>query len=512
MTYGRPGVYINERVLSTPITREGSPNAAGAVIGAFASGPTSVTLVSSWYDFVTQFGGYNQSFPATFGVGQFFQNGGGDLYVRRVTSSSAAVATALITRADLTAGTVATVTSKNVGSDSNNLRVQLTATGAANYYNLTVTKESGVADTIVSGVVTANYSDDTVLEVFRNVRFDDTLSSDYVETVVGYSSKYINIVVANNTNPPTEVLLPLSGGANGTAPVKTDYSTAVMAEFGVIDRPLVMFAPEIVSQLTAADAVDVHKNMLTWANTGNGFAVIDTAKDLTVTNAIAYATSLTPTSSQGAVYYPNIFITDPIGRSSAALRKIGPAGAVVGLYMATDKIAGPFKAPAGIGASINTTNGVIATEKTFTAAELDTLNSAVKPVNAIRNIPGAGIVVMGARTLLQDGTANRYINMRRSLIYIKKNLQDSTTFALFENNDERLWANIRNTITVFLNQYRNQGGLRGANPSSAFYVKCDAENNTAQTIANGEVHIEVGVALEYPAEFVVINLTQTAAL
>jgi hypothetical protein len=102
--------------------------------------------------------------------------------------------------------------------------------------------------------------------------------------------------------------------------------------------------------------------------------------------------------------------------------------------------------------------------------------------------------------------------MRRSLIYIKKNLQDISTFALFENNDERLWANIRSTITVFLNQYYNQGGLRGTSPSAAFYVKCDAENNPTQSIANGEVHIEVGVALEYPAEFVVINLTQTAAL
>ena len=118
---------------------------------------------------------------------------------------------------------------------------------------------------------------------------------------------------------------------------------------------------------------------------------------------------------------------------------------------------------------------------------------------------------MGARTLLQDGTANKYVNMRRSLIYIKKSLNDLTQFALFENNDERLWARIRTTLSLFLNDYRNQGGLRGTTEEQAFFVKCDAENNTNDSIANGEVRIEVGVALQYPAEFVVITLSQKTA-
>ena len=115
---------------------------------------------------------------------------------------------------------------------------------------------------------------------------------------------------------------------------------------------------------------------------------------------------------------------------------------------------------------------------------------------------------MGARTLKQDGTANKYVNMRRSLNYIRKNLKDRTEFAVFENNDERLWAQIRTTLNAFLNEYRNQGGLRGATPAQAYFIKCDAENNTASQIQNGEIHIQVGVALQYPAEFVIIDLSQ----
>jgi hypothetical protein len=67
---------------------------------------------------------------------------------------------------------------------------------------------------------------------------------------------------------------------------------------------------------------------------------------------------------------------------------------------------------------------------------------------------------------------------------------------------------LRTAIGIFLNDYRNQGGLRGTTPAEAYFVKCDAENNSETDIAAGEVNLEVGVALEYPAEFVLITLSQ----
>ena len=50
------------------------------------------------------------------------------------------------------------------------------------------------------------------------------------------------------------------------------------------------------------------------------------------------------------------------------------------------------------------------------------------------------------------------------------------------------------------------GGLQGNTSTDAFYVICDATNNTASTIQQGIVNIEVGVALQDPAEFVVISV------
>ena len=494
MTYGRPGVYITERLLPAPIANAGTSTAAGAAIGAFSQGPETVTLVTSWYDFVKKFGGYDVLYPATFGVSQFFQNGGSELYVRRVLHSDAAAADGSIPK---TGGTMGTVAAKNNGADGNNIRFQITAGSAgANYFNLTVYKET------VSGT-SSDVTNDVILERYTNVVFNDVTSSDFVSNVVNLGSQYITVTVTDTAAAPLSTVVPLTGGDNGTAPDSADY-IAVVDDFSAIDRPLVLFAPEVVSVLGATDALDVHNALVDWAELNNGFVVVDTADSLSVSDAMTYAGDVTP-SAHVAVYYPNVYIQDPLGRSNQSLRKIGPAGSIAGLYIQTDRQTGPFKAPAGTKASVR---NVVALEKAFTSTELDTLNSGSTPVNALRNLPGAGIVAMGARTLKQDGTANRYVNMRRSLIYIKKHLNDTTQFALFENNDEKLWARLRTGITVFLNEYRNAGGLRGATAAEAFYVKVDAENNTADTIALGEVHIEVGVALEYPTEFVVINLSQ----
>ena len=591
MAYSRPGVYINERLLSDTQLVTGTANAAGAAIGAFAQGPSSVTLVTSWYDFVKKFGGYNAAFPATFGVGQFFQNGGSELYVKRVLSSGAAVSTATIKDSASTPATVVTVTSKNKGADTTNLRAQLipvrsataTITGASittttitytavntftvgdaviitgctggtnsvafnvtgvvattngttftvtvpttftatygsggtayatgNYYNFVVTKEAGTADTVVSSVVTAGASDDIVLEQYNNVVINSSTSADFLETVVNLVSDNVSVTVNLTTGVPTASIYPFTGGTDSTAPVYSDYVTAASTGFTTVTRPLVMFAPELYAKLVLdADGTPtvsltaVQNAMTAYATTSNSFAVLDAPAPTTAqtaAQALAYATGLTKTA-YGAVYYPNFYIQDPVGRSTRSLRKVSPSGAVAGLYIATDKAAGPFKVAAGTDTPIK---GAISLEVALSSADLDTLNTSPSPVNAIRNIPGAGIVAMGGRTLLQDNTANRFVNMRRSLNYLRRNLEDVTQFAMFENNDETLWARLRTVVAASLNVYRNQGGLRGS-ASTAFYVKCDSETTTAADVINGQVNMEVGVALQYPAEFVVINLSQ----
>jgi phage tail sheath protein FI len=174
------------------------------------------------------------------------------------------------------------------------------------------------------------------------------------------------------------------------------------------------------------------------------------------------------------------------------------------MYLRTDASRGVFKAPAGFGARLAL---AVATQSSLSNSDLDTLNTGTEPINAIRQIPGSGIVAMGARTM-NNTPANRYINVRRSMMFLKTEIRARSNFAVFENNDSILWGRLNTSLSTFLRSYWQQGGLRGTSPTDAFYVICDASNNSAADIQNGIVNIEVGVALEYPAEFIVIKLGQ----
>lgn len=547
--YKRPGVYVNELSLaSVPGASVGSANAAAAIVAAFPQGPSQIVKVTSWFEFKKLFGDYNSAYPATYSVGQFFNNGGTDLYVRRIlhvtnadVANNAKAAEISVPDTASTPGTAFKFVAKSVGQDGNSLRVVLTASAiTTGSYDVAVYRET---NSVLS-----------LLEQFSGLYFntlvdneDITLSSDYAPTVLQYNSQFIKITGLTPSATYTATKKPAVStlaspyalaSAVGFKPLnKLDYVGAVAAgtspnltytkdlsiinEFLVIDQPLVFFLPDVVTRVGSSSAwdtnvKDVYNDFISFAQTNGHFVIVETNATgaNAVTTVLGAADDLTA-SSNAAVYFPNLYIKDPYGNSGSSIRLTGPSGAVAGLMLATDKRVGPFQTPAGIEAKVV---DAVALEHAFTNDELDLLNvgnltsGAYYPVNAIRNLPGAGIVVMGGRTLKQDNTANRYVAMRRSLIYIEKRLNDLAQFAIFETNDETLWARLTTVLGNFLNDYRNQGGLRGENADAAFFIKCDTENNTPATIANGEVHVEVGVALEYPAEFIIINLSQKTAV
>jgi phage tail sheath protein FI len=281
--------------------------------------------------------------------------------------------------------------------------------------------------------------------------------------------------------------------------------------FNLPDVPSIYVASsdDAATQMTLVK--NIYKDIMAYAETrGDAFVVLDTPVGLTGQEAVDFAAAVASnaaaaaTGSNAAMYFPWLAIPDPLRSVPGATRLVAPGASVVGQYLATDAARGVYKAPAGLGNRIAV---AVAPERSLTNAELDALNSSDAPVNAIRTVPGAGIVIMGARTM-HNTQRDRYVNVKRSMIYLKKELTDRTAFAVFENNDTRLWQQIRSSLTSFLGTYWNEGGLRGTSPSEAFYVKCDATNNTAQDVLNGRVNIEIGVAIEYPTEFVVINIGQ----
>jgi phage tail sheath protein FI len=129
-------------------------------------------------------------------------------------------------------------------------------------------------------------------------------------------------------------------------------------------------------------------------------------------------------------------------------------------------------------------------------------------VNCIRQLRGMGIRVWGARTLSQSDPEWRYINVRRLFHMIEQSIQRSTMWAVFEPNDQRLWAKLRRDVGNFLMLLYSQGMLFGATAAQAFFVKCDETNNPKHVRDAGQVIIDVGVAPVKPAEFIVFRIRQ----
>ena len=114
---------------------------------------------------------------------------------------------------------------------------------------------------------------------------------------------------------------------------------------------------------------------------------------------------------------------------------------------------------------------------------------------------------MGARTL-KSGASDRYVPIRRSLIYIKSNVIQLSQFAVFEPNTADTRAVVESTLERFLTEAWQRGVLKGTSATEAFYVVCDDSNNDATSVSQGIVNVEVGVSLITPAEFIVIKVGQ----
>jgi phage tail sheath protein FI len=222
-------------------------------------------------------------------------------------------------------------------------------------------------------------------------------------------------------------------------------------------------------------------------------------------NSTIIGTNL-PKIDNAAVYYPWIRIPDPL--NGGLPRVSAPCGAVAGVFARTDANRGVWKAPAGTEAVLN---GVTSLTYTLTDPENGSLNPL--GVNCLRTFPVYGNIVWGARTLRgndQMASEYKYVPVRRLAYYIEESLYRGLKWAVFEPNDEPLWAQIRLNVGAFMSNLFRQGAFQGQKRDEAYFVKCDKETTTQNDINLGIVNIWVGFAPLKPAEFVILYIQQIA--
>jgi len=236
-------------------------------------------------------------------------------------------------------------------------------------------------------------------------------------------------------------------------------------------------------------------------NPPNRMVVLDPPPDrVKPQEVVQWLSQFNRRSMFAALYYPWIKVANP--RNGGRPILVPPSGHMMGVWARTDETRGVYKAPAN-----EVPRGVIGLGYDTNFREQELLNPL--GINCIRSFPNRGIRIWGARTLVEpDKTEWRYISVRRLISYIEKSIELGTQWAVFEPNDQDLWMRVRRTIANFLERLWREGALFGASPDQAFYVECDEELNTPETMVLGRLYVEIGVCPVRPAEFVIFRISQ----
>ena len=207
-----------------------------------------------------------------------------------------------------------------------------------------------------------------------------------------------------------------------------------------------------------------------------------------------------------ALYSGSPLYKQAIKRVLKQLNLLPPSAAMAGIYTMVDHSRGVWKAPANV-----SLNYVDSPAEDLDDDEQANLNAPMtgKAVNVIRTFRGEGVKVWGARTLDGNSLDWRYINVRRTLLFLEESVKNAARAYVFEPNDAGTWINMKCMIENFLRSVWKRGGLAGATPEEAFEVHVGlGDTMTADDILEGIMRITVLVAVTHPAEFIEITFQQ----
>jgi len=526
-----PGVYVEE-IPSGVHNIVGVSTSSTAFVDFFPQGPMGVpTQVNNFTQFQTIFGNLDQRSEASYGVMQFFLNGGQTAWIVRVAAGSPEPAQ--LTLDDTAAAATLTITASSPGVWGNNLQIGID-------YN---TKPAGLFNLVIRQVdVISKPTQVLNSEVYRNLSMTAT-SSNYAIGVVNAVSALVQLTdLGTGTLPATtgtDVISPLSNPAStsytavadaaypandGTVPDATALENGILT----LDRldPFIfnlLCLPAAVN-LTSGGAPDaagiagVYANAAAFCATKRAFLLVDIPAAITTVSSTGSAASpgvvnwVEALGSNGydpdansAIYFPRLQIPDPLNQGR--LRNVAASGTMAGIYATTDANRGVWKSPAGIDAQVQGASLAYVMNDT----DSGTINSL--GINGLRNFKTYGNVSWGARTMQgadQLTSQWAYVAVRRTALYLEESLFEGLKWVVFEPNDTPLWSQIRLNVTSFMQTLFRQGAFQGSSAASAYFVKCDSETTTQTDINSGVVNILVGFAPLQPAEFVVLQIQQMA--
>jgi phage tail sheath protein FI len=488
-----PGVtvLVNDRLVGSPVKRQ--PTSTAFVVGYAPWGPVNVpTLVTSWQDYVRQFGGNDDnSFLDDFCHVFFNLFQGKQVYVCHVVGAAAAVAT--LTFVDRAVAPVNTLRVDGKYQSPFIIKAKVEAGTQANTVKLTFRCDA-------LGVV----------EVYDNFKVD-AASIEFVNQ----KSKIVKLTNSNSATAAPSNLPALSSVVNGVVQERAlaggtgDFAGLAAADYigtdsGTTRTGLQVFKDEYLGTGQVAvpgiTSDTVHAAITAHAEAYHRIGFIDpplaSDKQDVLDIRANYGTWY------GALYWPWVLMLDHAG---SGLKKFYPPSCfAAGACAQVDRTIGTHKAPANI--TIPNALDVERYSNGQTQVD-DNTHEALngKDINVIRPLPEQGIKIYGARVMTADRRI-QFVHQIRLINLIYYSLKIAYASYVFAVVNDALFRTLASVARVFLRNLWKAGALFGEKEADAFVVICDRNNNPSDELDAGRVNEDVGVHLVDTAETIFTHL------
>jgi hypothetical protein len=508
-----PGVF-EEEVPDGVHPVAGVATSITAFVGQAARGPINTPVtISSYTDFVTIFGGFWLKSRLGYAVQDFFTNGGSTAVIVRIVHVDAKQAVIVLP------GGPPNLLAASDGDWGNALHAVVD-----HQVSPSVAQQLGLTTSDLFNLSVRDFNTGQT-EIIHNLTVkDSTRRIDKIlpveSTLVISAGHLASVPKANNPPAPGETIwtdfaantkATPGSGQDGSTAVESDFVSPALdaANHGLYSlRKTNTFNILSIPPYRGSDVdADLVGKAAAFCEQQRAMFLVDPPSSWnTAAQALVGVTNVGTHSANAALYFPRIIHPDPLQNNNLAT--FVPSGAVAGVIARTDAQSGVWKEPAGINATLA---GVSQLSSILTDQENGELNPVA--INALRTFAPGGPVVWGARTLQgADSAASqwKYIATRRLALFIEVSISRSLQWVVFEPNNESLWAQIRLSVGSFLQTLFRQGAFQGSTPNQAYFVKCDNQTTTAAAQNAGIVNIQVGFAPLKPAEFIVLQIQQSA--
>ena len=311
----------------------------------------------------------------------------------------------------------------------------------------------------------------------------------------------------------------LGDGTNGIPTLAADVAAAIIgaveADGGktgieALDDPILNISLALAPGPGVGDIETIQNGLVTVAERTTDFLAllsppyaIGTPGDaISWSNGQSESRSSSLNSSYAALYWPWLKVFQVFDAKDRWLAPEIYGARQIGV---TDAVSDPWFAPAGFvrGRLTKPTD----VEVVLNQGDRDSLYSGGNCINPIVNFPQNGIAIFGQRTTQRAPTALDRINVRRMMIYIKKQILASTQRLIFEPNDKFTWTRVEELLNPMLDDILRRRGI------TQFKVVCDETTNTPVRIDRNEMWTKVLIKPTKTAEMVIfeLNLTNQSA-